>query len=153
MANINSESWRSKDYTSVPQHDEALETFPDTGQVPGKGGRTGSPSWEPSQQNSPLLSAEHIDEDDDDDDNDPDQIGLAHGPVDWSNDREKSKSLFYLFLLTISIGGYGHTPFPDRGEGLHVADESSKTSNRLCGGNVKRIGESTLPFFLVMRES
>lgn len=100
MANISPGPWRVKDYTSIPQDEEAHETFSEHDQGPGKEDRVSSPSWEPSQQDSPYLSTEHVANDDD-----PAPEEAPNGRDDWNDDREKSKSSFYLFLLTISIGG------------------------------------------------
>ena len=91
----------------ISQNDEPEATFSETDQVPGKADSAGGSSGEPSQQNSPLLSTEHLETD-----IDPALHGVAHDDDDWDEDREKSKSSFYLFLLTISIGGYAYTLLP-----------------------------------------
>lgn len=101
MANSSPEAWRAKDYTSVSQNDEPVASSSEPYRVPGKADSAGGPSRESSQQDSPLLSAEDLGSD-----IDPALDGAAHDYVNWDDDREKSKSSFYLFLLTISIGGY-----------------------------------------------
>ena len=105
MAHTNREPWRANDYTSVPQNDEPTEPFLESDQVPAKADGAGSSSWEPSQQNSPLLTAQHLAND-----HGHPHDGAANGYLDWNDEREKSKSSFYLILLTISIAGYGRTP-------------------------------------------
>ena len=105
MAPTNPDPWRANDYTSLPQNDESAEPFVESNQVPAKVDSAGSSSWEPSQQDSPLLSTQTLDND-----HDHARDEVAHGYVDWEDDREKSKSSFYLILLTISIGGYGANP-------------------------------------------
>jgi hypothetical protein len=100
MASINTRPWRAKDYASVPQDDEPVELLPEPGQVPEEADGGGSSSRESLQQASSLLSAEHNEES-----YDSAEARVAHDTYDWNVDEEKSKSSFYLFLLTISIGG------------------------------------------------
>lgn len=109
MAHTNPEPWRANDYTSVPQNEEPVEPFLEHDRVPAKVDGAGGSSWEPSQQNSPLLPAEDVENDRGHDD---DEAAISYDV--WQDDSEKSKSSFYLILLTISIGGYGHTPPPLR---------------------------------------
>ena len=107
MAHTDQKPWRANDYTSVPQNDEPVESFLEPDEVPAKADGAGSSSWEPSQQNSPLLSAQHPEND-----RDHVQGSIVDSYIDLSDDRENSKSSFYLILLTISIGGYGYKPPP-----------------------------------------
>lgn len=100
MANINPEPWRARDYASVPQDDDLGEVFPEPYQVPGKIDNGDHQSSNPSQENSSLLSAKQTD-----DDADSAHGDLASDSLDWNDTEEKSKSAFYLFLLTVSIGG------------------------------------------------
>jgi hypothetical protein len=100
MAITNPEPWRVKDYASVPQDDDLGEVFSEPYQVPGKVDNEGNHSADPLQENSSLLSAKPTD----DDDADSAPGDSAHDSIEYDGE-EKSKSAFYLFLLTVSIGG------------------------------------------------
>lgn len=66
----------------------------------GKIGR-GRASLEPLDENSPLLSPEQ-----DEDGRTSPIPGTPSGMLDWGGeDEEESKSIWYLFVLTLSIGG------------------------------------------------
>lgn len=113
MAHTNPGPWRANDYTSVPQDDEPADPSLESNHVPAKADGAGGSPREPSQQDSPLLSTQPLEND-----HDHAHDGVANGYVDWEDDREKSKSSFYLILLTVSIGGYGYTPPPLRWHGF-----------------------------------
>ncbi len=70
--------------------------------IPGKPGR-GRPSLDPLSESSPLLSPE---QDGSEDGRTSPTPGTLSGMLDWGeDDQEESKSLWYLFVLTLSIGG------------------------------------------------
>lgn len=63
----------------------------------------GRPSLEPLNESSPLLSPEAEGSEDGRTSPIP---GTPSGMLDWGeDDEEESKSLWYLFVLTLSIGG------------------------------------------------
>ena len=79
--------------TEVNQH-----SLPASTNVTPKRGR----SLELLNENSPLLAPQYLD----DDDSPLQRSSTPAGRLDWNDgEAEESKSVWYLFLLTLSIGG------------------------------------------------
>lgn len=67
-----------------------------------KGGPPGKASLEVLNENSPLLSAQRIEDDNSPLDIDPSVDELEYLDIE---EQEESKSVWYLIVLTLSIGG------------------------------------------------
>lgn len=90
---------RTSSFHSQEQENSQIHSQTPPGSAKGK--RRGGGSLD-LNESSPLLSPERPQGDRDIDDHDtPTEL------LDWNNgkEEEKSKSIFYLFILTLSIGG------------------------------------------------
>ncbi len=92
----------SYDASDLRRSHETIEVPNRKSIIPAKIGR-GRPSLEPLSESSPLLSPEL---DGFEDGRTSPIPGTPSGMLDWGeDDEEESKSLWYLFVLTLSIGG------------------------------------------------
>lgn len=94
---------RSSISTDFVQYHESAGNYTRRALASAKSGAQRSPSLDLLNENSPLLSPQRPIDDDDTSTIQPGTPALA---LDWvDDDEEETKSVWYLFLLTLSIGG------------------------------------------------
>ena len=92
----------SQESSESPKSQETAENPARKAILSGKVAR-GRSSLEPLNESSPLLSPE---QDEFQNGRTSPILGTPSGMLDWGvEDEEESKSLWYLFMLTLSIGG------------------------------------------------